>query len=125
MSVRLWQIQIAKERIRHRCVVVLSGVNDERQKRFGTLFIAATIGATFMKLGRAPTTLMTFSIVFLATKGHKAQRLFAPVFIVNIFVPFVAIILQTNYARATFAPDLAIQRVARVYDQRHEEQMRL
>ena len=53
---------------------MLARVHDERLKLRGRFFIAATIGATFMKLGRAPTTLMTLIIISSNAVGTSQYR---------------------------------------------------
>src|SRR6185369_6690451 len=125
MSVGLWQVQIAKERIRHRCVVMLSGVNDERQEGFGTLFHRGHDWRHFHEVGPRTDDVDDFQHFLLATKRHKKHKMYfqmtAPKMAFS-YVPFVPFCgkLKSDDSCAAFAPDVAIQSVACVDDERHD-----
>jgi hypothetical protein len=54
--VGLGNAQFLEEDVAHFPVVVLAGVDDRKSKRSARACRARTMGAIFMKLGRAPAT---------------------------------------------------------------------
>jgi hypothetical protein len=54
--IRLGNAQLIKEDVAHLPVVMLAGVDDLELEAIGTRLQRRTIGAIFMKLGRAPAT---------------------------------------------------------------------
>src|SRR5437870_919923 len=77
--------------------------------------IAATIGAIFMKLGRAPATLMILSM--FRVSGFKFQ---VPARQLKTLNSKLETFLQPNYPRPAFAPHVSIQCVACINNQRRQ-----
>ena len=58
MEVGMRHLKIAKELRRHMVVVVLPGVDESQRRSAGPSCAAWMMGATFMKLGRAPAIIV-------------------------------------------------------------------
>ena len=71
IHIRIGDVQIPEESVRHLHIVVLSGMNQKSIKTGAAIFlkllclrIACISGAIFMKFGRAPTTKISFNVLF-------------------------------------------------------------